>query len=103
MNPKFSLDIKELLLDGFSNIDPKNLNTIITAELSHLLKARKLPNDFLSNQNIRQLDFGTFSLPPNSGPYTIGRQIAQSIYSGFNHGKPYSIQKTKNKSSHATR
>lgn len=92
MTLKLEFDIGELSLDGFSNIDGKSLGAIIEMELTKLLKEPGSHSNFSSNTIIKQLDFGTFNLVPNSGPQTLGRQIAKTIYTGFNQGRVHSPQ-----------
>jgi len=100
MNPKLELEIGELSLDGFSNMGSKSLGSTIEIELIRLLKERGVPPNFLNERNAGQLDFGAFDFAANSGPKSIGRQIAKTIYSGFNHNSahPPSVSKTQAKS-----
>ena len=92
VTPNLELDIGELSLDGFSHVDPISVGSTIEMELSRLLQERGLPSNFLTDRNAKQLDFGTFNLDANSGPRTIGRQIAKTIYSGFNQGNAHPSQ-----------
>lgn len=84
MNPKLELNIGELSLDGFSHIDAENLSAIIEMELTSMLQEKGIPANLLSDMSTRQLNFGAFNLTQNSGSHILGRQIAKSIYSGFN-------------------
>lgn len=92
MTPNLELDIGELSLDGFSHVDPIRVGSTIEMELSRLLQERGLPSNFLTDRNAKQLDFGTFSLDASSGSRAIGRQIAKTIYSGFNQGHAHAPQ-----------
>lgn len=83
MIPKLELEIGELSLDGFWQIDQKSLGSAIEAELTKLLKEDGLPSGLLAQITATQLDFGTMALKTNSGARYIGRQIAKNIYSGF--------------------
>lgn len=83
MSKQLDLNIDQITLEGFSNIDQKSLAQSIESELTHLLKSQDLPSSFSAALSTRKLDFGHFDLPSNAGPKLIGRHIAKSIYSGF--------------------
>lgn len=83
MNPKLELHIGELSLVGFSHKDQKSLGSAMEIELTRLLKEGGLPSSFLANSTTTQLNFGTIDLAVTSGSRMLGRQIARTVYSGF--------------------
>jgi len=95
MNSKIELNISEINLDGFPNVDRKTLAATIEMELTNLINQNDWPSNFSNKLNLKNLDFGSHDFPQHSGPRRLGKQIAKSIYSGF--GKSGHVRRAQTK------
>ena len=80
-SPALELHIEELVLHGFAASDRRHIGAAIKQELSRLLSEAK-PGTLPANSvELSRLDAGTFRLGPGARPYTVGRNVAERVFS----------------------
>ncbi len=80
-SPALELHIEELILHGFAASDRRHIGAAIKQELSRLLSEAN-PGTLPANSvELSRLDAGTFRLDPGARPYTVGRNVAERVFS----------------------
>jgi hypothetical protein len=82
MNIEFN--IEELVLHGFDYRDRIPISKAVEHELARLLSEQEIPSLVTANNDLTNLEGGSFDVAPNSHPRVIGAQIAQAVYKGMN-------------------
>jgi hypothetical protein len=88
--PDLTLDIEELVLDGFDDhltgsggaIDRSRIASAVQSELTRLFAERGVPPSLRQGGSITALDGGQLDSAPGSGPETVGAQIARALFRG---------------------
>lgn len=80
---KLNLQIDELILHDFPDLDQAELLLAIKAALADLVHERGWPPNAAKQAPQVQLPGGTFDLPPHATTTAIGGQVAQAIYDNF--------------------
>ena len=84
MKPRnIELNIKELVLHGFSPGDRYRIGEVVEQELAHMIAERDLPSSLADGGDIDHLDGGAFEAAQGSRPEAIGLQVAQAVYIGL--------------------
>lgn len=78
------LNIDELVLDGFDDVDRERLGTALERELTRLFTERGVSPALRQGGHAPRLDGGTFNAAPNAGAEALGAQIARTVYGGLN-------------------
>lgn len=83
MNVKLHID--RLMLEGFqlSGSQGAGVKAAVEAELSRLIKANGVSQEFQRGQVVQRVRAGSFQPARNSTPRALGTQIAQSVYGGI--------------------
>jgi len=83
MKPNIALHIDELILSGFPPGDRYLICDAIQNELTIMLAERGLPSPMALGRDYPALDAGQLRLGPQSDAKTAGRQIARTLFQGF--------------------
>ncbi|MEN6575314.1 MAG: hypothetical protein ABFD90_03140 [Phycisphaerales bacterium] len=81
--PSVELHIEELVLHGFAPGDRHPIQEAMRTELERLFTERGSPQVFSHGDERSHLDAGEFRLAADPRSETIGRQIAQSLFSSL--------------------
>jgi hypothetical protein len=79
---KVTLQIDELVLDGFPAADRHRIADAVERELGRLLAERGLPQSWSSGGATDRVDAGEIAPAPD-GRATTGHDIARALYRGF--------------------
>ncbi|MFE2599556.1 hypothetical protein ACFXCZ_24180 [Streptomyces sp. NPDC059396] len=82
------VDIGELVLDGFEQLDPDRVSAAFQAELARLVRERGVP---LAADGGRALDAlsGLPPLPATTSPGRLGEALARAVHAGLSgRGEP---------------
>jgi hypothetical protein len=82
--PSIKLHIEELVLHGFALADSHAIGDILQEELARLLREQGVPSSLRVERATDEIKGATFNLALEAKPRTIGRQIANAVYGGFN-------------------
>ncbi len=83
MKPDIELNIDQLVLEGFSRNDAFAISQSVQTELHQLIEKGHLENTLTQDYHQQKKRLNTMSIRANSRPEGVGRQIAQSIFSGL--------------------
>jgi len=83
LGPCVELHIGELVLHGFSPGDRHPIREAMQTELERLFAERGLPHAWTGDSERPQLDGGEFRLTAHPRAETVGRQIAESLFSSL--------------------
>ncbi len=81
--PSCVLRIDELVLHGFQGVDRYAIAGAIEHELSRLLGEARSQQTLLSHESSngdQRLDAGSFTVPSDATPGTVGLQVARAIF-----------------------
>jgi len=80
-----TVDIKHLILDGFSmtRFEQRRLQVAMQAELEQLLAADHRAARLLQNGTLLRAPAASFEYRPGQDAEQLGRQIAQAVYKGI--------------------
>jgi hypothetical protein len=78
-----ALHIEELILHGFAPADRNGIAAAIERELARLFAEQGMPPSLGQDDDMVQLEGGSFKLVPGSRPDAIGAQVARAIYRGM--------------------
>jgi hypothetical protein len=82
---KIQLKIGELVLEGFNYHDHRRIGTAMQLELTRLISKNGLPER--ERNNLRKvvllIDAGSFQVPTDMNPRTIGSRVGYSVYKGL--------------------
>lgn len=87
--PILDLRIDELMLHGFNSADRYAIANAIGRELTRLFNTGMVPPAFLEHArgsddlHLKRLDAGTFDIPHDASPATVGVQVARAIHKGL--------------------
>ncbi|MEN6428239.1 MAG: hypothetical protein ABFE13_23055 [Phycisphaerales bacterium] len=81
--PSIELHIEELVLHGFPPGDRHHIQEAVRTELERLFAERGSPQAFSHGGERSHLDAGGFRLAADTRSETVGRQIAQSLFSSL--------------------
>ena len=79
-----NLHIESLVLDGVS-MEPHQqarLKTAVASELGRLLASNGIAPNNLSENELRTVDGGSFTIGANRSPRELGKKIARAVYGG---------------------
>ncbi len=84
-HPDIHLHIERLILDGLpiDRAQGAHVRAAVEAELSRLMTAHGLAPDLQTGGAVPSIRADGIQLAPGSSPAQMGRQIAQSVYSGI--------------------
>jgi hypothetical protein len=79
------LHIERLILDGLpvNSVQSPQVKAAVEAELTRLLTADGLHNEFSRGGAVPRVPATAFHLLRHDSPTGVGRQIAQSVYGGI--------------------
>ena len=80
-----NIDIEKLVVEGMS-ISPSQgrmLQAAVEAEMSRLLSAEGLPDNWQGGGAVSRVPSGTIQLTSESNTTQMGQQIAQAVYRGM--------------------
>lgn len=80
MKPNVEINIKELILQGFSPKDAYRIGQSLELELGRLIQEKGLPKSLSQEFRIDVLDGGQLRAPLRGDANTIGTGIANSVY-----------------------
>jgi hypothetical protein len=83
LEPSVELHIEELVLHGFTPADRDPIRQAIQTELGRLFVEQGLPRTLTRDSERSHMDAGGFQLAAHPKADTIGRQIARTLYDGF--------------------
>ena len=83
MNKNIEISIDKLILHGFSHVDRHRIGYALENELTRLISEQGIPSALSTENNYDQLDGGNVNISNTSKAEITGRQIAQSVYTGF--------------------
>jgi hypothetical protein len=81
--PSVELHIEQLVLHGFAPGDRRSIQEAVQIELERLFTERGLPPSLAQSGEHPRMDAGEFRLAAHSRAETVGRQIARTLYEGF--------------------
>ncbi len=81
--PSLELHIGELVLHGFAPSDRRPIQEALQAELQGLFTEQGLPQPLAQSGERPRMDAGEFRLAAHSRAEIVGRQIARTLYEGF--------------------
>jgi hypothetical protein len=81
------LEIRELVLHGFSSSEAQRVGAALEAELGRLLTERGMPRMLAANAEIPSVDAGRINRPATAAPEATGAELAKAAYGGLNHGQ----------------
>lgn len=84
-NGKYNVNIhiKELVLPAIAASHQNVIANTVQQEVTRLLSQGKLPPTLTRDNNVAQLDGGSFKIEPDDSPETMGIQIARNLYGGL--------------------
>ncbi|BAV06602.1 hypothetical protein SAMN05421788_107263 [Filimonas lacunae] len=88
MDNPVSVHIEELVLHGFHPADKKRIGVAVQKELTRLFRVQGIPPAFYNGGSVPAWQAAATTLTPGMPPRKAGRQIAQSVYAGFNSSTP---------------
>ena len=77
------LNIEELVLNGFEDVENDRLVEIIQRELSRLLTEEGVPPALAQGRALPDLLAPDFNFAPETSADAMGNQMAQAIYTAF--------------------
>lgn len=77
------LNIGELVLDGFADVDRWRTGESVGRELAKLFRVHGVPPALAGGLEMARLDGLEFNLAADAQPEAIGEQIARAIYGGL--------------------
>ena len=77
------LNIEQLVLHGFNPGDRHHIRQALELELTHLLSTKGVPSFLAISGEYERIDGGQFNASRGAKAWSIGSQIAQSVYAGF--------------------
>jgi hypothetical protein len=83
MSREIEINIEEVVLRGFRDIDRERVSLALRTELARLLEGADRPKRLSQGGESRVLDGGSFNIGPESQPDEIGTRIARSIQGGL--------------------
>lgn len=81
--PGVELHVEELVLYGFAPGDRLRIGDSLERELARLFAQFGVPAAVLSGGEVAGLDAGSFAVPENATPETIGARLAAAVYGGM--------------------
>lgn len=83
LQPSIELHIEELVLHGFPPGDRYPIQKALQTELERLFGERGLPQSLSQGGEQHHVDGGVFRLSSRARAEAVGRQIANTLYGGF--------------------
>jgi hypothetical protein len=78
-----SIDIGEIVLDGFAHADRDRIAEAIAGELARLFQDQPIAGEVLARSAAARIDAGSFSMEPGASAAQIGAAIAGAVHGGL--------------------
>jgi hypothetical protein len=83
MKQPIEINIEELILHGFPQVDRFKIGEAVRIELARLFTEQGLPAGMSNGINLSMIDGGSFTISKNMNTRAIGNRIAQTVYGGI--------------------